>query len=220
MALPSSEERRRASALRASRRPLPTAIPSAAVPEEDELEEGPAFGEEGFGEEGAEFAAKQQAAAQADVAREVQQKRAGQQAAVLAAEEEAQAARQLETGRLGTRRGTRATGAAEKAKAEASERARKELVQRISKNLFRGAKIGTGVTVVMLIVTFAIMNIQMFWINGLRNGKPVELGGLQIPKLDQWELILVIIIDILAIVANPIVLGIIIFVTLFPHLGT
>ena len=206
MALPSSEERRRASALRASRRPLPTAIPSAAVPEEDELEEGPAFGEEGFGEEGAEFAAKQQAAAQADVAREAQQKRAGQQAAVLAAEEEAQAAR--------------ATGAAEKAKAEASERARKELVQRISKNLFRGAKIGTGVTVVMLIVTFAIMNIQMFWINGLRNGKPVELGGLQIPKLDQWELILVIFIDILAIVANPIVLGIIFFVTLFPHLGT
>src|SRR3990167_9983956 len=104
MALPSSEERRRASALRASRRPLPTAIPSAAVPEEDELEEGPAFGEEGFGEEGAEFAAKQQAAAQADVAREGRQKGAGQQAAVLAAEEEAQAARQLETGRLGTRR--------------------------------------------------------------------------------------------------------------------
>lgn len=217
-ALPSplKRQRRWAAELRASQRQLPT-VPQA-ISEEEESEEEPAFREEDFGKKifsGTEIDEVNLARFKLEYARyqEEEQKRA-RQGAALATEEEARA-RELGTGWREARKGARTDGAAEKAKAEASERARKELVARTTKYLLQGAKAGTGVTVVGLLIAFAIMNLQLVAINIYNRGKPMEIGGFQIPPLAMWEVVLVLVLDFLCIVLNPFTLFIIFFVTLF-----
>ena len=219
------EERRRAAEFRASRRPIvPLPATQTAATEAEEPEDGPSFGEEGFGEQGAEFAAKQ-ASAQANFARyqEARQKQAAQQTAVLAAEEEAQAARQFETERLAARRLVDTKAAA--ATSAASERARKEASRRAAQWMMRLVNdvigdVALSETIVAPFVSFLIKNVQLFLVNIYNGGESVKIPGLQwipggeLPRLEWWEVVYVIFLDIvilpLVLLLNPITLPIVV----------